>query len=172
MVNRWLFLLLALPLPAQDAPGFPSRDHGWGMALGTGFSALPVVIDVHYTFRPGVGFYLGGGGTPHSSSNDFSFNINFDDRGTLRKVQTAAHAGIAVTLHPQFAWGLGYGRHTESWEIDHSGWFTAEEEARLNTAVTRTGPQGWVAFYPGRVLGFQVQAGPGWGGVSLAIRFR
>jgi hypothetical protein len=142
------------------------------MALGTGFSAVPVVIDVHYTFRPGVGFYLGGGGTPQPSHNDWNFNLNFNDRGTLRKQQSAAHAGIAVTPHPRIAWGLGYGKHTEGWEIDHGGWFTAEEEARLDHSVTRTGPHGWVAFYPGHVVGFQVQAGPGWGGVSLAIRFR
>ena len=172
MAKPWLAFLVALPVMAQIP--IPSRpvDHGWGMAVGTGFSAVPLVIDLHYTFSSGVGFYLGGGGTPHPRDSEFSFSLNFNDRGTLRKQESAGHLGIAVTRHPRMAWGVGFGKHTTSWEIDHGGWFTAEEMARMDSSETRQGAHGWVAFYPGRAVGFQLQAGPGWGGVSLALRFR
>lgn len=166
-----MVFLMAFPLLAQADPYAPRIPHGWGMSLGTAFDAAPLVLDVHYTFQLGIGFYLGGGGRPRPSNNDWTFDFNFNDRGTLRRVDTAGYIGVAVTRQRGFAWGLGLGRHTSGWEIDHGGWLTAEEQARLDTTTVRTGPHGWLAYYPGRWVGFQVQAGPGWGGVSLALRF-
>lgn len=167
-----LALSSALTLLAQGDPYGPRFPHGWGMSIGTAFDAAPLLLDVHYTFRPGIGFYLGGGGRPHpGSANSWNFDINFNDRGTLRRVDTAGYLGVAITRQRNFAWGLGYGRHSSGWEIDHGGWFTAEEQAKLDTTVVRAGPHGWLAYYPGRVVGFQFQVGPGWGGVSLALRF-
>lgn len=163
--------LVAFPLLAQGDTYAPKIPHGWGMAIGTAFDAAPLVLDVQYTFRPGIGIYFGGGGRPRPGSNSISFNFNFNDRGTLRRVDTAGYFGVAVTRQRNLAWGLGYGRHSSGWEIDHSGWFTAEEQARLDTTTVRTGPHGWIAYYPRSFMGVQFQAGPGWGGVSLAIRF-
>jgi hypothetical protein len=142
------------------------------MSIGTGFDAAPVLVDVHYTARQGIGIYFGGGGTPQPRHDSGSFSLDFNARGTLRKTESAGYVGIAVTRLPRVAWGLGFGRHSSGYEIDQGGWFTAEELARLDTTRTRQGPHGWVAYYPGRVLGFQFQAGPGWAGASLALRFR
>ncbi len=172
MSKRLWMLLCAMPVLAQGDPLFRIPDHGWGMAVGSGFSEVPLLVDVHYTFKPGIGFYLGGGGTPHAQNNDFSFNLNFNDRGTLRQVKSAGYIGVAVTRHPRVAWGVGFGKHTTSWEIDHGGGFTAEEMARLDSSRSQQGAHGWVAYYPGRVFGIQAQAGPGWGGLALAMRFR
>jgi hypothetical protein len=172
MSRAWPLLLAAIPAMAQAGSGWSIPQSGWGMSLGTGFSEAPVLVDVHYTFPPGFGLYLGGGGTPRPNQNDFSFNFNLNDKGTLRKVQTAGYLGLAVTRHPRVAWGVGYGQLTTSWEVDHSGWFTAEEMAQLDSSRNRQGAHGWVGFYPGRSIGVHVQAGPGWGGVSLGVRFR
>ena len=172
MMRPWVSMAFAVAAMAQDGSTPRLVDHGWGMALGTGFSAVPLVIDVHYTFSPGIGIYLGGGGTPHPGDNNWDFNLNFNDHGTLRKTSSEGHIGIAVTRLPNVAWGVGYGRRTSGWEVDHGGWFTAEETARLDNTEVHHGPHGWIAYYPGRILGLQVQAGPGWGGISAALRFR
>ena len=171
MRSALLGMLLVLPAVAQGTPSPVGTRHGGGMSLGTGFSAVPLFLDGYYTWGPGIGFYLGAGGTPHPGSQFGSIDINFNQRGTLRETQAAGYLGVAVTRHPAMAWGVGYGRHVSSWEVDQSGWFTAEEMARADTSTIRQGLHGWIAYYPGQVVGFQVQAGPGWAGVSLALRF-
>jgi hypothetical protein len=167
----WLGPLLVLPALAQGPPASGLPRHGGGLSLGTGFSAAPLLVDGYYTSNSGIGIYLGGGGTPHPGSQYASWDLNFNQRGTLRETQAAAYLGVAVTRHPALAWGLGFGRHVSGWEIDRSGWFTAEELARADTSTVRQGLHGWLACYPGRFVGFQGQAGPGWVGVSLALRF-
>lgn len=171
MRRAWFGLLLAAAALGQDRPWAEERSHGWAMSVGTGFDAAPVLLDVRYTGSAGLGLYLGAGGRPDPHHSSWTFSLNFNDRGTLRRTDTAAYAGLAVSRSPRFAWGVGFGRHTSGWEIDHSGWFTAEEQARLDTTTVRQGAHGWFAYHPGRMLGFQVQAGPGWAGVSLAIKF-
>lgn len=171
MRGWWPLLLAALPALAQAGPGGNPYLSGWGMSLGTGLSEVPVLLDVRYTFRPGFGFYLGGGGTPDPNRNDFDLDLNLNGRGTLRKVQSAAYLGLAVTRHPRVAWGVGVGRRTTSWEVDRSGWFTDAEMAQLDSSQVRRGAHGWLGFYPGRWFGVHIQAGPGWGGVSLGLRF-
>jgi len=153
MAKPWLAFLVALPVMAQIP--IPSRpvDHGWGMAVGTGFSAVPLVIDLHYTFSSGVGFYLGGGGTPHPRDSEFSFSLNFNDRGTLRKQESAGHLGIAVTRHPRMAWGWAsgstprVGRSTMAAGSPRRRWrgWTPPRRARGPMAGLRSIPDGqWV----------------------------
>lgn len=168
---RVLFLLAGAALAHEQAPS-RTWDHGWGMALGTGFDTVPVVIDVHHTFSLGVGLYLGGGGIPHPrDGGDWRFGLNLNDKGTLRRTSRAGHLGMAVTRFRGWGFGLGFGRLERGWEVERGGWFTAEEMARLDSTEVRKGPHAWAAYYPNRILGFQVQTGPGWGGVSLALRF-
>lgn len=170
MMRHWLPCLLTLPLAAQVGGG-AVHPHGWAMSLGTGFDKAPILLDVRYTFSPGIGFYLGGGGTPDTKRDSWNFDWNLNQRGTLKKTQHAAYVGVAVTQLPKVAWGLGYGRHTTEWEVDQGGWFTAEEMAQLDTSYVKQGAHGWIALYWNRMFGVQVQAGPGWGGVSLTLRF-